>query len=254
MSPITIISDNGLTDYYTAAIKAKVIGINPNATLIEITHAISLGDVAHAAFVLDAVFRDFPLGSVHLATVDAASAKRFIGVKLEGHYFVSPDNGLLSLISVGKDIEAVDLNYLHPKATTFPEKDILAIAAARLANGESLSRIGSPLSLYQIKINRQLRCTKNSIAGNVVHVDNYGNLITNITQTIFEEIRSERRFVIRCGGKKLYQLNTDYFDVEPSECFAVFNSLHLLEIGIYRCHAATLAGLNLDSAVTIFFE
>jgi len=256
MAIVTLLTDSGEIDHYVAAIKAKVLGVNPGLTLVDISHKILSCDIAHGAFVLKSVFRDFPKGTVHLIGVDAAGGKEDqpIAIQLEDHFFVGADNGLLGLISE-KDFQmAVSLNSINPIQSTFTEKDILAPAAARLASGVAISSLGKPLTEFKRMLNRQVKATRKIIAGHVMRVDNYGNLITNILKHDFEILSKGKSFTIHFGGEKARRIQTDYHQVEQGDCFVLFNSLGLLEIGINKGNGSELLGLKYDSPVNVTFD
>ena len=256
MAIVTLLTDSGEIDHYVAAIKAKILGVNPGLNLIDISHKILSCDIAHGAFVLKSVFRDFPKGTVHLVGVDANGGRDEvpIAIQLEDHFFVGTDNGLLGLISDKNHQLAVVLNSVNPIQTTFPEKDILAPAAARLASGVAISTLGKPLSEFKKMLNRQVKATRRIIAGHVMRVDNYGNLITNIAKHDFDILSKDKNFTIQFGGEKAKRIQTEYNQVEQGDCFVIFNSLGLLEIGINKGNGSELLGLQYDSPVNITFE
>ena len=256
MSIITLLTDSGHGDHYVAAIKARIMTINPTITIVDISHNIAPGDIAHAAFLLNSVFRDFPVGTVHLVGVNSIGNRddAFIALQLENHFFVGVDNGFFGLISEKNHQEAVQLNSLHLVITSFPEKVIFAAAAAELASGTNINTLGKPMTSCKKLIPRHLRQTSRSISGNVLRVDWYGNLITNISQMAFETLQGDRSFTIKFGGRKSTQIHKQYFEAERGEYFLIFNSLGLLEIGMYKSHASSLLGLDYDSQVNIVFD
>jgi S-adenosylmethionine hydrolase len=256
MAIVTLITDSGESDFYVAAIKAKILSTNPGLTIVDISHHISSCDLAHAAFVLRAVFRDFPKGTVHLVGVDAAGNRGDvpIAVQLEDYLFVGADNGFFGLISDRQAQNVIELNKVNRIATTFPEKDILAPAAARLASGVNISSLGTPLPQFRKMTDRYVKATKRMIAGHVIRVDHSGNLITNIPRDAFETLSKGKNYVIQFGGEKFRKVQTNYNQAEQGDCFVMFNSLNLLEIGIYKGNASALLGLHYDSPVSINFE
>ena len=256
MAIVTLLTDSGEIDHYVAAIKAKILGVNPGLNLIDISHKILPCDIAHGAFVLRSVFRDFPKGTVHLVGVDANGGRddQPIAIQLEDHFFVGTDNGLLGLISDKNHQLAVSLNTLNPTPTTFPEKDILAPAAARLASGVAITTLGKPLTSFKKMLNRQVKATRRIIAGHVMRVDNYGNLISNILKHDFDILSKDKSFTIQFGGEKSRRIQTSYNQVEQGECFLIFNSLGLLEIGINKGNGSELLGLQYDSPINITFN
>jgi S-adenosylmethionine hydrolase len=256
MAIITLLTDSGESDHYVAAIKAKIISVNPGIPMVDISHAIKPGDIGHAAFVLRSVFRDFPKGTVHLIGVDATGNREdpFVALQLEDHFFVGADNGIFGLISEKAHQQLAAINIINPIISTFPERDIFAGVAAKLASGVSLTDLGKPLPAFRRMIDRQVKATKKQISGTVIRVDNFGNLITNIPKDAFDILSRNKAFIVQFGGEKFRRLHTQYHQADEGECFLVFNSLGFLEIGIYKGNAAELLGLSYDSAVNIIFE
>jgi S-adenosylmethionine hydrolase len=256
MAIVTLLTDSGESDHYVAAIKAKILSVNPGLTIVDISHKIAACDIAHGAFVLKSVFRDFPKGTVHLCGVDSTSNRgdSSIAMQLEDHFFVGSDNGLFGLISEKAHQVLVELNKINPIATTFPEKDIFAPVAAKLASGVAISSVGIAMPVFKKMTDRHVKATRKLIAGNVIRIDNYGNLITNIPKEAFETLSKGKNFTIQFGGEKFKRIHTIYNQTDQGECFLIFNSLDLLEIGIYKGNANELLGLSYDSPVNILFE
>jgi S-adenosylmethionine hydrolase len=256
MAIVTLLTDSGDSDYYVAAIKAKILSVNPGLNLVDISHKIGPCDLAHAAFVLKSVFRDFPKGTVHLAGVDATGNKEdaYIALQLEDHFFVGTDNGLFSLISDKNHQMVVDINKVSPIQTSFPEKDILAPVAAKLASGVAITSMGIALPTFKKLMNRHVKANKRIISGHVIRVDGFGNLITNIAKDAFDTLSKDKTYTIQFGGEKFRRLHTNYNQAEQGDCFLLFNSQDLLEVGIYKGNASELLGMGYDSPVNISFE
>ena len=254
MAIVTLLTDSGESDHYVAAIKAKILVTNPGIKIVDISHAIRPCDIAHAAFVLRSVFREFPKGTVHLAGVHATGQRDDtpIALQLEDHFFVGSDNGLFGLVSEKPHQTLVQIH--STIETTFPEKDVFAVAAAKLASGVAITDLGKPRTSFKKMIDRQVKATKRQIAGQVIHVDNFGNLITNIPKEAFDVLSNGKVFTIQFGGEKFRKIHTQYNLAEEGECFVIFNNLALLEIGIYKGNASELLGLTYDSTVSIIFE
>lgn len=255
MAIVTLLTDSGESDHYVAAIKAKIITINPGIRIVDISHQIKPSDIGHAAHVLRSVFRDFPKGTVHLVGVDATGSRgdRYIALQLEDHFFVGVDNGIFGLISEKNHQQIAEVNF-QGGGSTFPERDVFAPVAARLASGVSLTDLGRPLQNFARMIDRQVKATKKQITGNVVRVDHFGNLVTNIHKDVFDSLCKDRNYTVQFGGEKFRKIHTQYHQAEQGECFIVFNSPGFLEIGIYKGHASDLLGLSYDSVVNIIFE
>lgn len=253
MPLITFMSDFGLTDHYTAAVKAKIYNISSNIDIIDISHAIDSFNIAHGSFVLKAVYKDFPENTVHLVAVDSFSENgKYIAVKMDNHYFVSADNGLISLLNPQAPEQVVRLhNTLH---TSFSAKEILAPAASSLALGASLTEIGEPVSDMNRKLPRMLKANRKQISGNVIQVDHYGNLITNIDRNTFEILSEDKNYSVVFGRESMHHIHHSYHDIESGECFLIFNDLDLLEIGIRQGNAQELLGITYDSPVQVLFD
>ncbi len=256
MAIVTLLTDSGENDHYVAAIRAKLISVNPGLRLEDISHNVRPADIGHAAFILRSVFRDFPAGTVHLVGVDATGSRddAYIALQLEDHYFVGCDNGLFGLISDRPQQQVVDLNSINTIHTTFPERDVFAPAAAKLASGMPITNLGKPMATYKKLLDRQVKATKKGITGTVIRVDNMGNLITNIPKEAFDVLSKGRGYTVQFGGEKFRKIHQQYNQAEQGECFMLFNSLNLLEIGIYRGNASELLGLEYDSSVNIIFD
>ena len=256
MALITFLSDFGEIDHYAATIKAKIYGLNPEQKIIDISHRIKPFNLPHGSFVLKSVFREFPEGTVHLVAVDSSPKTNtgYIAIKLEGHYFIGADNGLLSLISEKEPTEVVKINTEASISSLFVEKEILAPIANQIANGGNLSKIGTQYTEMKRLLNKKSRASRQKISGHVIHVDHYGNLVTNIELRDFEILNKNKKVSINYGRTSSNQIHEGYDSVVYGESFHVFNSQGLLEIGINMGHGAELLGLDYDSPVTILFE
>ncbi|MFM8913908.1 MAG: S-adenosyl-l-methionine hydroxide adenosyltransferase family protein, partial [Flammeovirgaceae bacterium] len=219
MAIVTLLTDSGESDHYVAAIKAKILGVNPGLTLVDISHKIAACDIAHGAFVLKSVFRDFPAGTVHLVGVDALGNRddAFVALQLEDHFFVGVDNGLLGLISDKTPQQVVQLNSVNPIRTTFPEKDVFAPAAAKLASKVAITALGKPMATFKKMTDRHVKANKRLIAGHVIRVDHFGNLITNIPKDAFDVLSNCKTYTVQFGGEKFRRIHKNYFDAEPGD-------------------------------------
>lgn len=255
MAIVTFISDFGYSDHYVAAVKGKMLSLNSELTIVDISHGIKPYDILHAAEVLQSTFRDFPEGTVHIIAVDSIKERsRAIAVLLEGHYFLGFDCGILGMISNRQPAEMI---LLRDFETTFPAKEALAPAAVRIASGEEFQKVGEPIAEIQRLFGRQLKATKRQIVGNVMNVDRYGNLLTNIPKVDFDKIMELNgvgtRFVVRFGREVFGEIHRFFSDVESGDCFLLFNSSGMLQIGINKGNASQLLGLSVDAPVTIEF-
>ena len=254
MAVITFTSDFGYNDHYVAAVKAKILSQDAQATIVDVTHAIDPYNIAHADYVLSAVYREFPEGTVHLVAVDTHGNKygKFHAAKYKGHYFLLADNGLLSLLAEGQPEVVVDLKTDWP-LMPFPAKDLLANAAVYLAKGGDIDVLGERTQKFRQLMDRQLRLNDHSITGHVIHVDRYGNLITDITADSVETIAHGRTFTIHFGRETVGRIFSTYNQVDDGDCCCIYNSQGQLCIGINKGHAAEFLGLGFDSQVDVRF-
>ncbi len=255
MAIITFMSDFGHRDHYVAAVKAKIFNINPHINLVDISHQVDCFNIAHASYVLKAVYRDFPKGTVHLVSVNTASKpkERLIAMKFDDHYFVGADNGIFSLMSDNSEAYlAVELEK-DSLAGLFPETTILAPAAVSLAGGTPMMSLGKQVNDIRQMLSRQLRITKTQIMGHAVHIDHYGNVITNITREAFEKVREGRSYVISFGRESVEYIGSGYNEGDPGDIVAIFNTNQQLEICLNSGNASELLGLHYDSVVNISF-
>lgn len=255
MAIITFLSDFGESDHYVAAVKAKILSDNPNQIVVDISHNIAACDMAHGAYVLKSVFRDFPNGTIHIVAVNSAGQQgdKFIAVELEGHYFVCTDNGLLGLVSDAEATAYVDINPENI-STTFPAKTHFASVASRLAKGENISAVGQPIDHFKKMLGRHLKANKSLISGHVIRVDNYGNLITNIDKQTFDILSKQKTYNITFSRENSRRIHDNVHGVDAGDIFVIFNASGLLEIGINQGNASELLGLGYDSPVTINFD
>lgn len=252
MSFITFTSDFGDTDHYVAVVKANIFSVYPEARVVDISHKIQPFDIAHAAFTVGAVFREFPKNTVHLVMTDIFGNEQepsCIALRSEGHYFVGVNNGLFSLIFEQKPDEIIVL----PKEEGSSYSRVLARTAAELAKGTDLHTLGTAQNDLRVMLERTPKLTKNGIRGQVIHSDFFGNLTTNIRQADFERIRQDRGFVVRFAREHIDVIDSAYNARSAGECVLLFNDSKLLEIAINKGHAAELLGMTENSPVTIQF-
>jgi len=256
MALITFLSDYGWRDPYVAAIKAGILSQTPQQPIVDLSHEIGACDIAHGAYVLRSVFRDFPEGTVHMAAVDSSGPpnRPFVAAQIDGHFFIGPDNGLLSLLSEQPPVGVHRLP-APEEPTTFPEKVLFPKAALALVAGQDLSQVGIPYEegLRRL-IDRKAKANRQLILGAVIQVDHYGNLITNINQQDFDILSKNKSYTVKFGRERMPRVQHYFQESDPGDCFLVFNSLGLLQIGINQGNASELLGLNYDSPVSIEFH
>jgi S-adenosylmethionine hydrolase len=257
MAAVTFMSDFGEEDHYVAAVKAAILANNPNQQIIDISHNIRRHDIAHAAYSIKQIYSSFPENTVHLIAVDPVEKgiDQLVALRLHNHFFVSHDSGIFSLISKDAPELAVNIDSFQ---STFPARDFLAKVAVQLANGNSLSSIGSPINSLTTRVDRQIKATKREIVGQVINIDHYGNLITNINRQDFDAIirllGGNPIYQIRFARERFSRIHQNFNDVDSGECFVIFNSYGFLEIGINKGRASDLLGLRMETPVLIEFN
>ena len=243
---VTLLSDFGLRDGFVAAMKGVILGIAPEVVLVDTSHEIEPGDVEAAAFVLSQYWHLFGEGSVHLAVVDpgVGSERKALAMRATGRYIVAPDNGLVTHVvrhaQTWRCVEISDPRYLRPEpSSTFHGRDIFAPAAAHLAAGLPLERLGpvlaNPLLLAQTEPVRE----SEEIRGHVAHIDRFGNLITDIPADWLEGV-----WRIHVAGVGVGEVRRAYSQVGSGEMLAVIGSLRTLEVARRGASAAERLGVG----------
>lgn len=249
---ITLLTDFGTADGYVAAMKGVLASRVPDALLDDVAHDLPRGDVRAGSWALRRFWRRFPGGTVHLVVVDpgVGTERRALAVEAEGRFVVCPDNGVAtSVFEEAAGWRAVELVGVDPPegavSTTFHGRDLFAPAAARLANGTPLDELGpdvaDPIRLDET----QAEMVDGGVRGQVVHVDRFGNLVTDVPG---EWVGSETS--VEVAGRTLSVLGT-YGEVEPGELLALVNSDGRLEVAARDASAASILGFGPGSPVTV---
>lgn len=257
MSVITITSDFGLNDFYLAAIKGSLLCQVQNLSIVDITHNIENHDIVQASFIFKNAWQHFPAGTLHLVSVKSFYSKksRFITFEHEGHFFIGPDNGIFSLVfEAFASIPIYEIPF--PEETpSFPLNTIFANAAKYILENKSLSDFKTPIEQPTQRITFQPVITASEIRGSVIHIDNYENVIVNISRDIFGKVGANRPFELYFKrNDPITKLCTRYNDVPIGESLCLFNQSDLLEIAINMGKASSLLGLKLEDAIQITFN
>ncbi len=255
MPIVTLTTDIGLQNYYTALIKGALFGACPEVQIVDIATNINNYDIVQAAYVLRHAWKSFPPGTIHLIGVnDLASAEqRFLLVQQNNHYFVAPNNGIFSLLFDNIENQVYELPW--PEEGSFPIKEIFARTVALLHQNADLETIGQPVHEIIRRITLQPVVTANQIRGTIVYVDEYENTVVNVTRELFEHTGKGRDFTLHFKRHDpIKMLSQHYFDVPIGEILCLFNSAGYLEIAINLGKASSLLGLKLDDTVQIDFN
>jgi len=235
---ITLLTDFGATDSYVGEVKGVLLSRAPDATLVDVSHDIAAGDVAAASFVLGRVWRSFPAGTVHLAVVDpgVGTRRRALAVDAAGHRFVAPDNGLLSDVFAAAHADVVSLPVPAAASPTFHGRDVFAPAAARLAQGAPLGDLGAAVSDLVHLPPRRLRTEGAAVVGQVVHVDRFGTLVTNVPASAVAPGADVQL------GRHAIPVHATFADVPAGGAVAFVGSGGTLEIAVRDGRAEAVLG------------
>lgn len=260
---LTLTSDFGTRDAYVGAMKGVILGIARETEMVDISHEIGAQDVMEGAFVLQNAVPFFPPETVHLVVVDpgVGTDRRGVAVRLEDQFFVGADNGLFTLLAKRADrIEVVELDERSAwrsddPSTTFHGRDIFAPAAAHLAAGRALDEIGTPVD-DELEPLRWAEPTvdETGIRGWVVHVDRFGNCITNVPRSLFEEERRDRSVKLYAGSAVIRGIVSTYGAAEVGEPVALFGSSGFLEVALRSSDAAEELSIMKGDPVNVVFE
>ena len=258
---VTLTTDFGTSDGYVAAMKGTMLRINPYLHLVDVTHKIAAFDVMEAAFVLRQATPFYPEGTVHLAVIDpgVGSMRHGVALRHQGYYYVGPDNGMFALLLGSSKPETMtildDLGIYREvqPSRTFHGRDIFAPAAALLASGHPIDRLGSPADALR-PLHWALPIDDDQgIRGWIVHVDHFGNCVTNIPQALLQQRVGQRKPKCYVGGEIVHGFSNTYSDVPKGESLLLLNSDGFLEIAINQGNAAELLQVHRGMPVNIVF-
>mgnify|MGYP001324735245 CR=1 FL=1 len=261
MAIITLTTDLSTKNSYLASVKGAIYSQIENIKIVDISNDIIPFNIQEAAFVLRNCFKDFPIGTVHIVSVDDELSinSEHVAVKANGHYFVGPDNGLFSLLLNEIKAEAiVKLNITQTtNCTTFATKNIFVPAACHLARGGTMEIIGVEMQDFETKRMELKPVFKDNILrGAIIFTDSYGNVITNISKKEFTQHMKGDNFTILFGREDeiITKISTKYKDVPIAEKLAIFGENNLLQIAINQGKANKLLGLKLHEIIRIEFK
>ncbi|MDA8947535.1 SAM-dependent chlorinase/fluorinase [Flavobacteriaceae bacterium] len=273
---VTLTTDFGYKDYSISVIKAALLEQIPNVNIVDVSHEISPYNPSETAYILKNAYKAFPQGTIHIIGVESEYTPENIHLvmQLEGHFFIGADNGIFSLIKEDiKPEKVVAINIHKTVNSSFPVLDVFVQVAAHIARKGTLEVIGSPVNKIKelTNIKPVISQDGNQIMGSVIYIDNYGNVITNITQKLFKEIGKSRAFTINARTVKFKQIHKSYSQAidfnlpkaqreEDGKKLALFNTSGHLELAVYKSNpntvgsASSLFGLEYRDLISIQFE
>jgi len=276
MSIITLITDFGNKDHFVAKIKGDIYSSYDKAKIVDISNNVSPFNIMEAAYILENTYKSFPENSVHIIDVDSEKTieKKHIVVSLDNHFFISADNGVLSILCQNINPEKIFEITIHDELNQIDSSSkIFSEVACHLAKGGKPELIGKEIT--EIKSVKNLKPFVNEdqsqIVSSVIYIDNFGNVVTNLKRNIFEETRKGRSFEISVRNYKFKKIYNKYTDIvnynvplnqrnDEGKGMVIFNSNDFLQISIYRSNpqnvgtASSLMGLKIYDSVTISFK
>ncbi len=275
MAIITLTTDFGEKDHFTGATKGAIYSELPDVNIVDISHKVSPFNIPEAAYIIQNAYNSFPKGTIHIIGIDSElhAENKHIAMKLDDHYFICANNGIMSMIcSEIAPEKMVEINIHDKIQTSFPVLDVFVKVACHIARGGTLEVIGKPINTIKPINNLKpyVNADKTKIIGRVIYIDTYGNVVTNVRKSFFETLQKGRNFEITARQykfKTIYNKYSDFVNFEvPKEKrqdegkgLVVFNSGGFLEIAMYKSDskkhgsAATLMGLDIRDTIGIDF-
>tara|TARA_B100000767_G_scaffold272607_1_gene300681 strand:+ start:3161 stop:3991 length:831 start_codon:yes stop_codon:yes gene_type:complete len=276
MSIVSLTTDFGLKDYFVAAIKAELFQEIPGVNIIDVTHQVSPFNHTEAAYILKNACKAFPKGSIHIVGVDSefTPENSHVVMLLEGHYFIGANNGILSLIKEDRiPDKIVEINIHNNISSSFPVLEVFVKVAGHISRKGSLDVIGKKIAILKeiTDVRPVINSNEDQIIGSVIYIDNFGNVVTNITEKVFDEYKKGRSFNISTKNIKFNEIYNSYTEAinfttpkenrdEDGKKIALFNDAGHLELSIYKSNPQTvgsansLFGLEFRDTITIKFN
>ena len=276
MSIITLITDFGYKDQFVAQMKGEIYSNYPESQVVDISHNISPFNIMEAAYILENSYKSFPENTIHIIDVDSEKnkEKKHIIVKLDNHYFITSDNGIMSILSQNINYQEIyeisilnELNPMESSLKTFSK------VACHLSMGGKPEIVAKKINkLKNVKNLKPFVNSENTqIISSVIYIDHFGNVVTNIKKSFFDEIGKGRKFEISARNYKFNKIYSSYSDIinfnltedqrsDEGKALIIFNSNNYLQISIYRSNpenggtAATLLGLKIYDSVSVIFS
>jgi len=275
MSIITLTTDFGTKDHFVGAVKGSIYNELEEAKVIDISHQITPFSITQTAYVLKNAYKNFPKGTIHIIGVDSEISveNKPIAILLDGQYFIGCDNGILSLITNEiKPEKMVEITIPDPEEYQFAILGKFIKVACHIARGGMLEVIGMQIDSIKeiVEIQPFINSEKNQILGSVIYIDNFGNVVSNISKSVFSEVGKGRDFEIVARNYRFTKVYKRYNEVvdytiptdkrqDDGKRLALFNSANFLEIALYRSNlktvggASVLLGLKYRDPITVKF-
>ncbi len=257
---ITLTTDFGLEDHYVGVMKGVILGISPGASVVDITHQVIPYEITAGAFLVAQAYPHFPPGTVHVVVVDpgVGTARRPILLQAARQVFVAPDNGVLSMVYSREEkrkvrVVTAERFFRRPVSRTFHGRDIFAPVAAHLATGIPPARFGKLVRdyLHRTDFDRPVQTGKRIWTGAILHIDHFGNMVTNFRPGDVPGLAEGRPFEMAAGPYQIAHIARSYAECPPGEPFLIVGSSGYLEISVNQASAARTLGFAAGAPVEI---
>ena len=250
---LTLTTDFGLSDHYVGVMKGVILGLCPDAQIVDISHEVSAYAIAESAFLIAQSYRYFPRGTVHVVVVDpgVGSDRRPIAMKAAGQYFIAPDNGVLGMVFSREKHKVREISndkyFRKPVSRTFHGRDIFAPVAGRIAAGLPAARLGKVIEDYvRPSFEKPKQTSDGTWVGEILHVDRFGNIVTNFRARDFPVFGE-----LTIGRTKARRLVSSYAEANAGELVAIAGSSGYLEVSVKQSSASRKIGCRAGSACQI---
>ncbi len=257
---ITLTTDFGGSDHYAACMKGVILSIAPEATIVDVAHDVTAHNVVHAAFVVRQIWPYFPPETIHVVVVDptVGTDRRILAARYNGRVVIAPDNGVISLVHRDGAVEALHVVerrqlFAESLSATFHGRDIMAPVAARLATGLALHEVGRTTDrITMLDLPVPIRHDDGSLEGEVLYVDGFGNLITNLSRRdVGRVLAGAEGRQVRIGERVIGPIVPTYAAAPAAEPLALIGSTEMLEIAVNGGHAANVLGADVGARVVV---
>ncbi|HVE58685.1 MAG TPA: SAM-dependent chlorinase/fluorinase [Pyrinomonadaceae bacterium] len=251
---IALLTDFGTKDYFVGAMKGAILSIAPNAQIVDITHEIAPQNIRSASFTLRACSKNFPAKTIFVAVVDpgVGSERRAILVETGDYFFVAPDNGLLGFVfNEAEEFRVFELTnrrfFARQVSATFHGRDIFAPVAAHLSKGVKADEFGAAITDFvRFKETKPRKISVSEIEAEIIEIDRFGNLITNLKREALPE-----SFALEIGGERIEKLRNYFAEAEKSEIFMITGSAEFLEIVAFQASAKNILKAEIGQKITV---
>jgi S-adenosylmethionine hydrolase len=254
---ITLTTDFGLSDHFVGVMKGVILGIQPTAQIVDISHGVQPYEIVDGAFTIAQAYRYFPKKTIHVVVVDpgVGSSRRPLLAEMGGQYFVAPDNGVLSMVFAREKPKVRHITteryFLHPLSRTFHGRDVFSPVAAHLAAGVPPAKFGKRIEDYlRASFDKPEQTGQNKWNGVILKADHFGNLATNFHIDQFPSLRTHA-FSLNTGSQAITRLALTYSECAAGELFAIVGSSGYLEIAASQGSAAKALGCSAGSPVEL---